>query len=237
MKVFVLGRPGSGKSTAARRINSLLAQNSWRVRHINDYEILREMFLADKQHVQFRATEHNGFDAIDLAVMDSALRKVEVRAQKSLLEVDAITIEFARNDYRKALKQFTPDFLKDAYFLFLDADIETCLRRVHERVECVTSIDDHPSFSDAIFRGYYARENREYMAHCLQREAGLSRKVKVINNISTFGNFMARIEKYAAEILKEEAWRRQQISLQKKRVAEKRVPEKCVSERRVAAYI
>jgi adenylate kinase family enzyme len=237
MKVFVLGRPGSGKSTAARRINSLLAQNSWRVRHINDYEILREMFLADKQHRQFRATEHNGFDAIDLTVMDSALREVEVRAQKSLLEVDAITIEFARNDYRKALKQFTPDFLKDAYFLFLDADIETCLRRVHERVECVTSIDDHPSFSDAIFRKYYARENREYMAHCLQREAGLARKVKVINNISTFGNFMTRIEKYAAEILQEEAWRRQQISLQKKRVAEKRVPEKCVSERRVAAYI
>ena len=236
MKVFVLGRPGSGKSTAARRINSLLAQNSWRVRHINDYEILREMFLADKQHIQFRATEHNGFDAIDLTVMDSALREVEERA-KRLLEVNAVTIEFARNDYRKALKQFTPAFLKDAYFLFLDADIETCLRRVHERVEYATSIDDHPSFSDTIFKEYYARENREYMAHCLQREAGLSRKVKVINNISTFGNFMARVEKCAAEILKEEAWQRQQISLQKKRVAEKRVAEKCVSVKRIPAYI
>lgn len=236
MKVFVLGRPGSGKSTAARHMNSLFKQGGWRVKHINDYEILREMFLADKQHLQFRATEHNGFDAIDLTVMDSALREVEERA-KRLLEVDAVTIEFARNDYRKALKQFTPAFLKDAYFLFLDADIETCLRRVHERVACATSIDDHPSFSDTIFREYYARENREYMAHCLQREAGLSRKVKVINNTSTFGNFMARVEKCAAEILKEEAWQRQQISLQKKRVAEKRVPEKCVSERRVAAYI
>ncbi len=227
MKVFVLGRPGSGKSTAARHMNYLFAQSGWRVRHINDYEILREMFLADKQHLQFRATEHNGFDAIDLTVMDSALRKVESRARKSLSDVDAVTIEFARNDYRKALKQFTPDFLKDAYFLFLDADIETCLRRVHERVERATSVDDHPSFSDAIFREYYARENREYMAYCLQREAGLSRKVKVINNISTFGNFMARLEKCVAEMLKEEAWRQQQISIQKKRVPE----------RRVAAYI
>jgi|SRR5450755_13009 adenylate kinase family enzyme len=236
MKVFVLGRPGSGKSTAARHMNYLFTQSGWRVRHINDYEILREMFLADKQHIQFRATEHNGFDAIDLTVMDSALREVEERA-KRLLEVNAVTIEFARNDYRKALKQFTPAFLKDAYFLFLDADIETCLRRVHERVEHATSIDDHPSFSDTIFKEYYARENREYMAHCLQREAGLSRKVKVINNISTFGNFMARVEKCAAEILKEEAWQRQQISLQKKRVAEKRVAEKCVSVKRIPAYI
>lgn len=230
MKVFVLGRPGSGKSTAARHMNYLFRQSGWRVRHINDYEILREMFLADKQHIQFRATEHNGFDAIDLTVMDSALREVEERA-KRLSGVDAVTIEFARNDYRKALKQFTPAFLKDAYFLFLDADIETCLRRVHERVECATSIDDHPSFSDAIFREYYARENREYMAHCLQREAGLSRKVKVINNISTFGNFMARVEKCAAEILKEEAWRQKQPLMQKKRVSEKRI-----SEKRVVAY-
>lgn len=221
MKVFVLGRPGSGKSTAARRINSLFTQNGRLVRHINDYEILREMFLADEQNLQFRATEHNGFDAIDLSVMDSALREVEVRASKNL--ADVVTIEFARNDYRKALKQFTSAFLKDAYFLFLDADIETCLRRVHERVERATSIDDHPSFSDAIFREYYARENREYMAHCLQREAGLARKVKVINNISTFGNFMARVEKCAAEILKEEAWQQKQTLIQKKRVAEKRV--------------
>ena len=215
MKVFVLGRPGSGKSTAARRMNYLLEQNDRRVRHINDYEILYEMFLADKQHVKFRATDHNGFDAIDLTVMDCALQQVEERAQASLGEVGTVvTIEFARNNYRKALKQFSLEFLKDAYFLFLDADIETCLRRVHERVESPTTSDDHPSFSEDIFRRYYARENRKYMAHRLQEELGLLHEVKVISNTGTFANFMSHIEKYVEDILTEEE--QQNIALPKR---------------------
>ncbi|HYU74679.1 MAG TPA: AAA family ATPase [Ktedonobacteraceae bacterium] len=219
MKIFVLGRPGSGKSTAARKVNYLLGQYGWSVRHVNDYEILYEMFLADTQHLRFRPTEHNGFDAIDLAVMDNVLEEVEKRARNNLLEVNAVTIEFARNDYRKALKQFTPAFLKSAYFLFLDADIETCLRRVHERVERPNSIDDHPSFSDDIFRQYYNRENREYMAHCLQREVGLCQKVKVINNTGAFGNFLSHLEQYVNEILKEEAYRqKRQVAPQKRQV-------------------
>src|SRR6266496_4545944 len=204
MKIFVLGRPGSGKSTAARKVNYLLGQYGWSVRHVNDYEILYEMFLADTQHLRFRPTEHNGFDAIDLAVMDNVLEEVEKRARNNLLEVNAVTIEFARNDYRKALKQFTPAFLKSAYFLFLDADIETCLRRVHERVERSTSGDDHPSFSDDLFRSYYDKENREYMIHRLQKEFDICKQVKVINNTGPFEDFVTHVEQFANTILEQE---------------------------------
>ncbi len=205
-KVFVLGRPGSGKSTAARRVKQLLTQKGWVAGHINDYEILRRMFLADTQQVRFRPTEHNGFDAIDLTVMDIALQEVEAEARSCLSSVDLVTIEFARNDYREALQQFTAPFLKDAYFLFLDADIETCLRRVHERVANSISLDDHPSFSDAIFRSYYQKENAAYMAARLQREFGIHKPVKIINNTGSLDDFMRRIEQVADEIFRQEAW-------------------------------
>ncbi len=203
-KVFVLGRPGSGKSTAARRVKQLLTQKGGIARQINDYEILRKMFLADTQRVRFQATEHNGFDAIDLTVMDIALKEVEAEACSYLSSVDLITIEFARNDYRKALQQFTASFLKDAYFLFLDADIETCLRRVHERVANSNSIDDHPSFSDTIFRSYYQKENGAYIAACLQRDFGVHKQVKIINNTGPLDDFMRRIEQIADEIFRQE---------------------------------
>jgi thymidylate kinase len=205
-KVFVLGRPGSGKSTAARRVKQLLTQKGWVARHINDYEILRSMFLADTQGARFRATEHNGFDAIDLTVMDIALQEVEAQVDVCLSAVDMVTIEFARNDYREALQQFTSSFLKDAYFLFLDADIETCLRRVHERVTRSHSIDDHPSFSDAIFRSYYQKENGTYMASCLQREFAIQHQVKVINNTGSLDDFMQCIEQFADEIFRKETY-------------------------------
>jgi thymidylate kinase len=204
-KVFVLGRPGSGKSTAARRVKQLLTQKGWIARHINDYEILHRMFLADTQQVRFRPTEHNGFDAIDLTVMDIALQEVEAEACSCLSSVDLVTIEFARDDYREALQQFSASFLKDAYFLFLDADIETCLRRVHERVVKSNSLDDHPSFSDAIFRSYYQKENGAYMAACLKKEFGIHKQVKVINNTGSLDDFIRHIEQAADEIFRQGA--------------------------------
>jgi adenylate kinase family enzyme len=203
-KIFVLGRPGSGKSTAARQVNCLLERKGWTARHINDYEILREMFLADTQHLKFQPTEHNGFDATDLTVMDIALQKVERKVRRCSSLVDLVTIEFARNDYREALKQFNPTFLQDAYFLFLDADIETCLLRVHERVKRSTSIDDHPSFSDDIFRRYYDKEHGAYMTHCLQREFNISKQVKVINNTGPFTYFVTAVEQFANAIFEQE---------------------------------
>ncbi len=204
VKVFVLGRPGSGKSTAARQVNCLFRQNGCLARHINDYEILREMFLEDIQHLKFQPTEHNGFDAIDLTVMDIALQKVQEKVQECLSSVDVVTIEFARNDYREALQQFDPTVLKDAYFLFLDADIETCLQRVHERVERSTSGDDHPSFSNDLFRSYYDKENREYMIHRLQKEFDICKQVKVINNTGPFEDFVTHVEQFANTILEQE---------------------------------
>jgi adenylate kinase family enzyme len=206
-KVFVLGRPGSGKSTAARHVKWFLMQREWTARHINDYTILHKMFLADTQQIKFRATEHNGFDAIDLTVMDIALQKVEAEVHTCLPSVDLVTIEFARNDYREALQQFAPSFLRDAYFLFLDADIETCLQRVHERVMCSNSIDDHPSFSDAIFRCYYQKENGAYMAACLRKEFSLQKQVKVINNTGSLDDFIHCIEQFADEIFRQETCR------------------------------
>src|SRR6266516_3868031 len=136
IKVFILGRPGSGKSTAARFI-AMLAQNKDRSSiRINDYEILYNMFRADTTHKKFLSAEHNGFKVIDFSVLDAALKEVEKKARiyiPSMKKDDLIIIEFARNDYRKSLKQFKRDFLRDAYFLFIETDIDTCVRRVYER--------------------------------------------------------------------------------------------------------
>ena len=43
-KVFILGLPGSGKSTAARYIECLAKSNGWVPVRFNDYDILYEMF-------------------------------------------------------------------------------------------------------------------------------------------------------------------------------------------------
>jgi hypothetical protein len=100
------------------------------------------------------------------------------------------------------LKQFSAGFLQDSYFLFLDADIETCLRRVHERVEYAETNDDHPSFSDDIFRWYYATDNRQYMAYHLRIEFGIRKFVKVIDNTGPLGRFLPRIKQFADDLVR-----------------------------------
>lgn len=195
VKVFILGRPGSGKSTAARSIKQWAKKQGWATRHINDYDILKGMFLEDVEHKKFLPTANNGFDAIDLSVLDIALQEVEARVEVCLADTHLVTIEFARNDYAQALRQFRPEFLRDAYVLFLDADINTCLQRVHERVEHSYTLDDHPSFSDDIFRRYYNKDNRLYMSCNLQKEFALRKPVHVLENTASLLHFLAEIDR------------------------------------------
>jgi hypothetical protein len=74
------------------------------------------------------------------------------------------------------------------------------LRRVHERVEHSETSDDHPSFSDDIFRWYYARDNRWYMAEHLKVEFGIHKLVRVIENTGPLPRFLHRIEQFADEL-------------------------------------
>lgn len=204
VKLFVLGRPGSGKSTAASYIKRLFALRGYTTHHINDYTILQAMFHADVEHKQFRPTANNGFDAIDLSVMDTALHEVERNAEEWLPFTNLVTIEFARDNYHHALRQFHPDFLRDAHILFMDADIETCLRRVHQRVEHAASTDDHPSFSDDIFRRYYGPDNRAYMSYYVQQAFKMRKLVQVIDNRCSLEECIQQVDQFAHAVFEYE---------------------------------
>lgn len=155
--LFILGLPGSGKSTAARYIVD--HYKAWSTVRINDYDILYEMSRVDKEGKRFSTTTYDGydgFDVLDHSAFDDALWKLKaiVAKQKRLFaKHKLIIIEFARDDYSKALKRFFPEFLedtKDAYFLFIDTDILTCKQRIQDRVskspEKLIKEDDRYSF-------------------------------------------------------------------------------------------
>jgi AAA domain len=187
-KVFVLGLPGSGKSTAARYIQTLARIKGWYSPRFNDYDILYQMFKADDGN-RFSGTEHNGFDVHDHTAFDDALREVETRVlqRERILEKkdELIIIEFARNDYGKALKLFNSEFLCNATFLFVDADISICKQRIRERVVHPRTPDDH-FVSEYIFEAYYQMDNRQYLeaiASGLNECCGINRdKIRVIEN-------------------------------------------------------
>jgi hypothetical protein len=200
VKIFVLGLPGSGKSTVVRYISMYARDKQWSTSHISDYAILYRMFQEDTKG-QFKPVDfgdlntgedcsiadawRRGFDVLDLNVFDTALEKLEqeVNGYISSTKFERfLLIEFSRNDYQKAFHQFSDEFLHDTYFLYLDAEIDTCKRRIHNRVAKPIYEDDH-YVSDFIFEKYYHGDNGQCLSNILERDYMLDKqRVLVIDN-------------------------------------------------------
>ncbi len=183
IKFFLLGRPGSGKSTAARYIYAIAQQSGWSTIHINDYTFLRQMFEADTQHQQFQPSQEDGFDVIDFSVLDLVLQDVEKQASEyTYCPQKLLLLEFARKDYVMALRQFQPAFLRDAYFLFFETDINTCIKRVYNRSFHRIFSDDH-FISEQMIRSYYNEENTGNLYYDQLNSYGIDlRRIRSIQN-------------------------------------------------------
>src|SRR5260370_4694423 len=144
-KLFVLGCPGSGKSTVSRHIAKLAYNRGRLARTINDYKDLYMRFLADAEHEYFLPAAYDGFEVVNTSVYDTALDELKEQAQKitDSSEGGLVIVEFSRGDYSRAFKHFGNQLLNDAHFLLLDADIDTCMQRVKERITRRVDLDDH----------------------------------------------------------------------------------------------
>ena len=213
VKLFILGHPGSGKSTAYRHIKELIEQKFkwWSTNRFNDYDILYEMFQFEQRYLyflkkkQFSKTDHDGFDVRDFTVLDTALKELEkqVRLRCSPSKDEIIIIEFARDDYKQALKQFSPNFLKDAYFLSIEADIQTCIERVKKRVMLPQSSDDHFVSEDILIKYYGRRSAPINFKTDLHVEID-KKRVKTINSRGSLEAFNTKVEQYIEPIIARE---------------------------------
>ena len=212
-KLFVLGLPGSGKSTAARYIEMLARDCDWLPRRFNDYNILLEMFHTDIEGKRFSRTKYGGFDVHKHIAFDEALIEIErVVLQREKVpdnQKELIIIEFARDDYCRALDMFSPAFLRDAFFLFLDADIPTCIKRIKDRIAVPQTPDDY-DVSEYIFKSYYQNDNRQYQASVTSKINGCrdinEDRVMVIDNTSTTSmrHFLESIKPWIMAILQQQ---------------------------------
>ncbi len=213
IKVFVLGRPGSGKTTAFRRISALLNDKGWPITRIRDYGILQGMSRHEIEGKKFRPADHGGFDVVDFSVLDNALVEVERQVRLRMLTVkekELIVVEFARSDYKTGLEPFSPEFLQDVHMLFIDADVETCIQRVHQRVANGMVADSH-FVSDHILRGYYGNDNRPYMKYLAELSAEAQREgknttgvVQCIENTGSLDDFHTAIDDFITAVVEQE---------------------------------
>lgn len=175
VKIFILGRPGSGKSTVAQLLTAIAQKNDRDSRHIYDYKYLHDMFqqeINDNRSEEERSFHQKGpkacqgFDVREgkFEVLDTALKQManEIRAEEHNHSDEnmLLLIEFARKEYIRALDIFGYELLKDAHVLYVKLGLSDCIERVQERanIHRLRSEYDH-YVSEDIMTGYYGKDD------------------------------------------------------------------------------
>ncbi len=167
MILFILGLPGSGKSTAAHKIEKYLPEHyeGWSVVHINDYNILKKMCY-EKHDKRLRPIGNGAFDVLDHNAFNSALKRLKDEIREAMKGAtnsnQLIAVEFSRNDYSFALEEFFIEFLSEANFIFIKAPILECRLRIENRVKKPNRTEDDHYVSEFIFEEYYREDRQDY---------------------------------------------------------------------------
>jgi len=198
VKLFLLGRPGSGKSTTARHIEKYLHDKGLITQRFKDYDILQEMSKEDQYSKNFKKTFYKDFEVIDVlekAILDKALQILNARLHSYLSTCrtdEYVLIEFARGNYVEAFQNFSSNILQDSYFLFIDVDLNICIRRIEQRMIEPVHSDDHYT-SQEVLQRYYVNQN-------FPLRKDIFAKSKVLKNQSSLRNFMKKVDNFVDTI-------------------------------------
>lgn len=156
--VFLLGRPGSGKSQVFHLITSKLKESSIadEFQRIDDFPKLLEINAEDTGNLRHKPIPGGGFLVLDDTVWADVLQKVN---KDALVLDDAgkmVFIEFARDKYKRALSNFTPSVLKKAMIIYIDCPFNIAWQRNVDRVnrQKAQGIDAHLTSREEMEKTY-----------------------------------------------------------------------------------
>lgn len=159
--VFLLGRPGCGKSVVYKIIRELLDKKEIYAPRVDDFLTLKEILAKDKEFKR-HILKDGGFAVTDWSVVDEALQDLCQLIKKEKADSKIIFIEFARDNYQHALKNFTKDVLDNSLILYIYSTFEECYRRNVARFQKAKNeeYDDHIVPLD-LMKTYYITDDYE----------------------------------------------------------------------------
>lgn len=198
--VFLLGRPGSGKSAVYRMLKKRLREGGLAsdITRIDDFPVLRELLDRDvgfKRHYR----KEGGFVVTDFTILDEVLKEIN-RKLKKLEQPGKVTfVEFARARYADALKNFDRKVLDRSLILYIYCPFDICVERNVRRFRKARGkdIDEHIAPTDIMER-YYKYDDYEelYLKSENELKAQAPAPIVVVkNNVEGLNHLKLEIEK------------------------------------------
>ncbi|MEM3402910.1 MAG: hypothetical protein QXT22_05460 [Candidatus Hadarchaeales archaeon] len=177
VNVFLLGRPGCGKSAVFHILERKLRSRGYKgeIKRIDDFPILKKIFETDTEFKRHRPCPEGGVKVTDDTVWDDLIKGLDQQAKEFLDKDIILFIEFSRDSYRRAFRNFSPEVLKDSIVVYIDAPFDVCWERNVRRAKLEKGLDAHLVSREEMEKTYLYDDHEELQKY-------LSQPVIVVKN-------------------------------------------------------
>ncbi|MEM1688974.1 MAG: AAA family ATPase [Candidatus Hadarchaeales archaeon] len=196
MNIFLLGRPGSGKTTIFKMLREELASSGVdaEIVKINDFPILLKIFEEDKEFKRHKPTP-GGFKVTDESVWDDMAKELAKTVEKLQEPGRLVFVEFARKSYERALKNFDKKILEKSLAIYVKVPFDICLKRNLKRSGMETEIHLVP---EEEMRKTYEEDDHDKISEFLP--------LIIVENVGDFEDLKKKTKEIVQKIL--EYWRK-----------------------------
>jgi len=204
--IFLLGRPGCGKSVIYNMLGERLRKEKLarEVMRIDDFPVLKNIVDEDKE-LKRHLRKEGGFEVTDLSMLDDVLKRINDQLKKLEKNGRVIFVEFSRDSYAHAMKNFDREVLDRSLILYTYTPFDVCLERnVCRFKEGPKGLDDHIVPSDMMHK-YYRNDDYEELFLKSENELKKRAPTKIIvvkNDTESFEMLKLEIDQALAELRK-----------------------------------
>lgn len=170
LNIFLLGRPGCGKSEIYRRITGKFESDNIcnDFIRIDDFPKLWAIFQeAEKTGVwtRCRKTEDKGYKVIDNNVWDDILKEVNADVMALQHPDRVVFIEFSRPNYMESLRNFSKEILDNAVVVYVECPFALCWERnvARHKAALDAGSDDHLVSREEMEKTYLNDDSAELL--------------------------------------------------------------------------